>query len=182
MFEDKIKNAESEMRRRVDAHTRADELLGELGLANLEPLVSRATVWQDGNWETNRTNPDWPYLAKQPGYRDDGRAFVHVSLYIPWEHREEAREIVLGQSSVDRWIKGYEISEGNFGRSNYLLERWRWEEEHEIGESHDRVDIEFYRSVEIGDKINGCEVTVLETSTRLKPVLSCSLGKNNGRS
>lgn len=175
MFEKKLNDMLDSIERQRKMYARGEELLSGLGLRGLEPLVQYTFIWQDSHWETDKSNPDFPTLDRVFLYHDDGKPFVYICLMIRWENKESAREIILRDSTVDRWEKSSSLSEGRSDRPHYYVEEWRWKDgEYRTGK--DEIEIGFYRPVKVGDVINGCAV---EQQTRevIDVTLKCSLGE-----
>ena len=173
MFGDKLQDALESARRMTKLYTRAEEMVDILGLRNLEPLVRFSFIWQGSHWETDRSNEDFPTIEREFMYDDDGNPRVYIGLYIPWDDREKAREIVMRESTIDKWEKGYSLDEGRHGRSHYYIERWEWKNgEYRTGK--DEVILSFYRPVQVGDVIDGCVVQEQER-TISDTVLKCQI-------
>jgi hypothetical protein len=178
MFEEQSIEVIADARRKQIAYIRADELLEELGLTSLEPLCTNVVTWQKSTLKFDTSNPDWPDLKDTHVYRDDGRPYVYVGLYIPWDQKAGARDIIVTQSRVGRWEKTHNLTRALGGRQ-YLVENWEWKENREDYPKFDEVEIMFYRPAEAGTKVNGCEI-VVQKSESTDLALSCSLEKHNG--
>lgn len=168
MFEKQIAQDTLDHTDRLEGYHRAEKILARLNLHNLDPLSTRMHFHMGMGSEKRDTHADW-----NPAWRTNG--IIYLSLYFHWSKKEDIREIVFASNikmEKRNWI------ERSYARGYRVFEAWSYEEE-ELGSLEKGFDLQlvFYRPVEEGEIINGCEVKMVENITekfvRKQLAISC---------
>jgi hypothetical protein len=169
LFEKEIESAKRYYERAIVECTQAAALVAAAGLSDLAPLTTRVWLYAPTSTGQDETaHPDWPC------WTDAHRGVVDVNLYIPFEHKAQAREIAL-QKGLE-WHKSYHLDHASGRRSaTYFVEEWIWLSDPEKGLYNcDQIELHFYRPVVEGEIINGCKITSHVRESIFKElVLSC---------
>jgi len=158
MFDNDLIEAAGKYNRVAEMYNRAEALVKELGLDGIEQYVQRTHVYQDCHYKTDRTDPDWPVFTENYLFAENSDPLVHVSLWISAENKAAARKKILADSTVNRWAKTTEFSDGYVSERPVAYEQWHWEGEGDWEHGRDSLDIRFYWLVQAGDEMAGCEV------------------------